>query len=434
MLFPNYTTSVRTAIIFTLFTSVSLLFFTVFLNVFYWSNWISDENKDSAKDMQKIANPIFDSGPNNLGSFESKLEYFAKKVIEKWGILTTNSGAVYVSSEWNFSPFPFLWIYQKNDIWYIGYTHIIPGVWVVGVPYDITKHIHEQISLLKISVALLLTFFLIISLVSFSFARASLSPISKIISYIHSFSTNNTLPDFPLSGPKNDEFVIVAETLSDAFKKIQSQSEVLRQFSADAAHEFKTPLMIIRSEIDLAIKSGEYQNGMNNILHQLSALDAMISTLLAITRIEKEELRFEKVNISELVKNIVLKNQEIFPSSKIKVVVSIKKSIFIKTHSALLQIVVSNLIHNAFSYTKSWEIRISLDKNGFSVQDTGIGISPENIDKIWNRLFRENPYGSEIQGHWLGLYLVKTIIQKLGYDIQVESKKWVGSKFFVKFR
>ncbi len=83
MLFPNYTTSVRTAIIFTLFTSVSLLFFTVFLNVFYWSNWISDENKDSAKDMQKIANPIFDSGPNNLGSFESKLEYFAKKVIEK---------------------------------------------------------------------------------------------------------------------------------------------------------------------------------------------------------------------------------------------------------------------------------------------------------------------------------------------------------------
>ncbi len=223
----------------------------------------------------------------------------------------------------------------------------------MGVPYDITKHIHEQISLLKISVALLLTFFLIISLVSFSFARASLSPISKIISYIHSFSTNNTLPDFPLSGPKNDEFVIVAETLSDAFKKIQSQSEVLRQFSADAAHEFKTPLMIIRSEIDLAIKSGEYQNGMNNILHQLSALDAMISTLLAITRIEKEELRFEKVNISELVKNIVLKNQEIFPSSKIKVVVSIKKSIFIKTHSALLQIVVSNLIHNAFSYTKS---------------------------------------------------------------------------------
>lgn len=120
------------------------------------------------------------------------------------------------------------------------------------------------------------------------------------------------IPDFPLSGPKDDEFIIVAKTLSDAFKKIQSQTEVLRQFSTDAAHEFKTPLMVIHSEIDCALKSGDYKTGLDNIRSQVYFLDTMISTLLTIARLEKEEIQKERVNISELLEEIIPKTEQLF--------------------------------------------------------------------------------------------------------------------------
>ncbi len=65
----------------------------------------------------------------------------------------------------------------------------------------------------------------------------------------------------------------------------------------------------------------------------------------------------------------------------------------------MLQIIVSNLLSNAFNYTNTGEIRVTLNKNGFSVQDTGIGISEENIEKIWDRLYRVDSSWSVQNSH-----------------------------------
>lgn len=166
--------------------------------------------------------------------------------------------------------------------------------------------------LLRISFLLIAVFLVIIAGTSIFFSRYSLRPLSKIIRYIRCFRVGAPIPDFPLSGPKDDEFIIVAKTLSDAFKKIQSQTEVLRQFSTDAAHEFKTPLMVIHSEIDCALKSGDYKTGLDNIRSQIYFLDTMISTLLTIARLEKEEIQKERVNISELLEEIIPKTEQLF--------------------------------------------------------------------------------------------------------------------------
>jgi len=87
---------------------------------------------------------------------------------------------------------------------------------------------------------------------------------------------------------------------------------VLRQFSIDAAHEFKTPLMVIHSEIDCAIKSGDYRTGMDNIQSQIYFLDTMINTLLTIARLEKDELKKAEVNISELLEETISKTELLF--------------------------------------------------------------------------------------------------------------------------
>lgn len=106
--------------------------------------------------------------------------------------------------------------------------------------------------------------------------------------------------------------MIVAETISEAFNKIQSQTETLQQFTTDAAHEFKTPLMIIHSEIDYALKSGEHKTGLQHIGEQIKTLDAMISTLLMIARIEKEIPQMADVNVSDLMEELVTQTAELY--------------------------------------------------------------------------------------------------------------------------
>lgn len=106
---------------------------------------------------------------------------------------------------------------------------------------------------------------------------------------------------------------------------------------------------------------------------------------------------------------------------------------FLESNQSMLRIVFSNLLNNAFNYTNIGEIHITLNSKEFSVRDTGIGIVKENIDKIWDRLYRVNASWSLQNGHGLGLFLVKTVVEKLGYTIGVESEQGKGSIFTVKF-
>lgn len=112
---------------------------------------------------------------------------------------------------------------------------------------------------------------------------------------------------------------------------------------------------------------------------------------------------------------------------------TIEKDIVLESNHSMLQIILSNLLSNAFNYTNIGEIHITLNSKEFSVRDTGIGIVKENIEKIWDRLYRVDSSWSIQNGHGLGLFLVKTVVEKLGYTIRVESEKGKGSTFTVKF-
>ena len=159
----------------------------------------------------------------------------------------------------------------------------------------------------------------------------------------------------------------------------------------------------------------------------------MIGTLLTIARIEKDDIKKEKVNVSELFEDNITEIEKIFHEKGLRVMRNIDKSIIFNTNRSLFQMIVSNLIKNAFNYTNTGEIEITLNKKGFSVRDTGIGIVKENIDKIWDRLYRVDSSWNVQNGHGLGLFLVKTIVEKLGHTISVESETGKGSIFSVKF-
>ncbi|NDK19926.1 HAMP domain-containing histidine kinase [Candidatus Gracilibacteria bacterium] len=433
MLFPRLKTSTNTALIFAFFTSVLLITFVAILNIYYFYTWQVDEEIEMIEKTEQLTKNIFEQTNGSGVSSIEKQNLFYKRIVEQGGMIKINGSGTLVSPKWNEEKPNFLGVYKSGAEWYMRYTFPLQNIGTIGLPYKITEHIYGQVSLLWVSLLLTVFFLIIIAVISVFFAHYSLRPLSKIIHYIHSFKIGSPLPKFPLSGPDDDEFIIVTKTLSDAFKKIQSQTEVLRQFSIDAAHEFKTPLMVIHSEIDCAIKSGDYRTGMDNIQSQIYFLDTMINTLLTIARLEKDELKKAEVNISELLEETISKTELLFEKKGLNVVRIIEKNVLLNSNYSMLQIIVSNLLSNAFNYTNTGEIRVTLNKNGFSVQDTGIGISEENIEKIWDRLYRVDSSWSVQNSHGLGLFLVKTVVEKLGYTIRVESKQGEGSTFSVQF-
>jgi signal transduction histidine kinase len=89
----------------------------------------------------------------------------------------------------------------------------------------------------------------------------------------------------------------------------------------------------------------------------------------------------------------------------------------------MLHIVFANLIDNAYKYTDSGVIAITLTNHYFSITDTGAGIDENEQEKIWERFYRVDPARTDVTSYGVGLFLVRKIIEKLGYRIVLESIK-----------
>lgn len=89
----------------------------------------------------------------------------------------------------------------------------------------------------------------------------------------------------------------------------------------------------------------------------------------------------------------------------------------------MLHIVFANLIENAYKYTNSGRVTITLTNQYFSIADTGMGIDENEQEKIWERFYRVDSARTDVTSYGVGLFLVQKIIEKLGYHITLESTK-----------
>jgi signal transduction histidine kinase len=161
-------------------------------------------------------------------------------------------------------------------------------------------------------------------------------------------------------------------------------------------------------------------------------LDYLISALLSLSRLESKNIKTKNENIWEMVIKSFHEIETVFSSKWIKSSLKIEDDVHKRIDKNLFAIIINNLIFNAFKFTDSGKITITLNKQFLEVKDSGIGINPENITKIWTRHYREeNVWNSN--GHGLWLSLVKEIIDKHHFRIDVQSEVWVWSTFRIYF-
>ncbi|PMB05422.1 two-component sensor histidine kinase, partial [Fischerella thermalis CCMEE 5328] len=229
-----------------------------------------------------------------------------------------------------------------------------------------------------------------------------------------------------------------------AMQPIEESFERLKQFTADASHELRSPLMAIQSNAGVALK---YPEGMREA--DAEKFQAISSATNQMTRLT-EDLLFlarhdnipnqskETVNLSSILSNLVQLYQPQAVAKQISFKSQLSEKLYLLGDANQLTRLFTNLIQNAIHYTPSEGTvkiiaNLSTSHIVVNVQDTGVGIAPEDLEKIFERFWRADKSRSyNSGGSGLGLAIAQAIAQNHGGLITVTSQLGVGSCFTVR--
>lgn len=207
------------------------------------------------------------------------------------------------------------------------------------------------------------------------------------------------------------------------------------------AHDIRTPLTRLRLSAEYALYYGDEKESLKESLHicieESDRIADFFNAFLEIAQANSGslDLKMEDVKIRELVDTVVDLYSHVADEKNINISVDISDNLIVKLDRVKMTLVLSNLVDNAIKYSENGsEVVIAANQNGekitLNVVDTGIGIEPSEIDKIWEKLYRSNNSGS-VKGYGLGLSYAKAIVNAHNGDINVYSEINSGSTFSI---
>lgn len=229
-----------------------------------------------------------------------------------------------------------------------------------------------------------------------------------------------------------------------AMQPIERSFRRLQQFTADASHELRSPLMVITSNADVALKYPEEipKTGVRKfraIASASSQMTALTEDLLLLARADlAPNQKRERVNLTSLLEQLLQSYKPQAEVKQIRLKGKLAEKLYATGDSVQLARLLTNLLDNALRYTpEKGRVEIQAQREGnqiiINVQDTGIGIAPEQLEQVFDRFWRADQARSyNSGGSGLGLAIAQSIVQNHGGVITVSSQLNVGSCFTVR--
>ncbi len=223
--------------------------------------------------------------------------------------------------------------------------------------------------------------------------------------------------------------------------EMRTLEEMKDDFVSNMTHELKTPVAIAYSANDALLNYDTANDPQKKVTYlniankQLKRLGELVENILAMSmeRRKTMKLKPETVLLRPFVEEIAIA-QRMRGEKVITIDINIDEDVSIKADKTHLSNILNNLIDNAIKYSgDSVAITISGNEKEISVADNGIGIPAKSIPYLFNKFYRV-PHGNrqDVRGYGIGLYYVKSILDKMGWDIDVRSKEREGSVFTIK--
>ena len=251
--------------------------------------------------------------------------------------------------------------------------------------------------------------------------------------------------DTKLNVVDNNEFMIISDKFNKTVESIKRLDESRSQFVSNVSHELKTPITSMKILADSLVGQDNlpieiYQEFMTDIASEIDRENEIITDLLDMVKMDKKTatLNYSSVDIKELIEQVLKRLTPIASEKNIELVFESFRPVVADIDEVKFGRAISNLVENAIKYNvmDGW-VRVTLNSDHkffyITINDSGIGIPAENIDRIFDRFYRvDKARDRETGGSGLGLSIVKNIIILHEGEIKVYSKEEEGTTFSVR--
>ena len=264
----------------------------------------------------------------------------------------------------------------------------------------------------------------------------SLNELQKLTNKINleNFNTNFKESEFY-------EFQQVIISYNNMLKRLKEQTQNQIDFVNNASHELKTPIFVISGYVNMIKRWGLsnkelVEESLEAISEETKNMTNLVNKLLFLAKDESNNIKREDFDLKELIELIIRDLKILYPQQDIELKGEGEYCIY--SDIFLIKQLLINLIENAIKYGNNKKITIILEKREGIVAkiiDRGKGISKENLERVFEKFFREDKARSRSQGsHGLGLAIVKKIADILDIKVSIESEVGIGSRVSINFK
>ncbi len=277
--------------------------------------------------------------------------------------------------------------------------------------------------------------------------RSGLSPLAQLADSATRVTPDRWRLEAPERVRETEELVPLAVSMDQMLRSLEDAFNAQRDFIANAAHELKTPIAVLKSTLQLTLQrprnAEEYRTQLESALEDVARLESLTYSMLRLARAERLHARdrssLPQIDLRESCDNVAQRLRPFAMAKKIDISVQGPDARKIHAEPEDLEIIWGNLIENAIRYSAAGqtiqvEIQTIGDAAEVRVVDHGVGIGREDLSRIFERFHRADESRSrDTGGYGLGLAIVKAMVEAYGGSVRAESDRGSGTSIIIMF-
>jgi signal transduction histidine kinase len=302
------------------------------------------------------------------------------------------------------------------------------------------RPVRESVTRLRTSLLLVIPILMTGSIsLGYWLAGRALAPLVTVAGELAKIRPRDLSRRLPMP-PVEDELWSLIRAINTLLERVERSSSAERRFAADAAHELRTPLAVLRTGIEVVLRhersSAEYKQALNAALRDAASVCAMADDLLALARLDQELLSgCEPIDLRGLIEEVLDALEPLMASKGLMTMTELPTSANVLGNRDHLRRLVINLLDNAVKFTpEGGQVAVALESHDgvmkLRIADSGSGINEQDLRFIFERFFRGRN-GHSQQGKGLGLSLCREIVELHGGEITATNRPAGGAEFIV---